>query len=202
MGVTNSVSMAEEGRRRCDSEKLDVKILACDWRDVDGLYDRIVCVEMHEHVGWHNYVKFWKKIRALLKDDGYLVLQTFLATFPGGHDSEFLARHMYGQLFAPQFHELLNFAGKHFLLLDYQNMRTSAIRTSQEMGKRLKLHKDEIQEKVGSKVYRTLELGITGLPGAFKGLKTNHGQFVFFSKEKWNTPSNFGRVELPGVVEV
>ncbi len=47
-----------------------------DYREERGLYDRIVSVGMFEHVGKRHYAEFFAKIRALLNDDGILLLHT------------------------------------------------------------------------------------------------------------------------------
>jgi cyclopropane fatty-acyl-phospholipid synthase-like methyltransferase len=47
----------------------------CDYRDVSGKYDKIVSLEMCEHVGSKNIVSYFKKVNNLLADDGLFVLQ-------------------------------------------------------------------------------------------------------------------------------
>jgi hypothetical protein len=47
----------------------------CDYRDVKGKFDKIVSVEMVEHVGIKNLDKYFVKVHELLADDGLFVLQ-------------------------------------------------------------------------------------------------------------------------------
>lgn len=83
------------------SDKIDVQL--CDYRQVTGLYDRIISVEMLEAVGRSYFPVFFRKCDQLLKPNGMLVIQTItvpdqqyeahsrttdwirLFIFPGGH---------------------------------------------------------------------------------------------------------------------
>jgi len=50
--------------------------LCLDYRDAPrGPYDKIVSLEMVEHVGVKNLQKFYEQISAMLKDDGLFLLQ-------------------------------------------------------------------------------------------------------------------------------
>ena len=51
------------------------KVEVCDYRNVKGQFDKIVSLEMVEHVGIKNIVTYYKKVNDLLKDDGLFVLQ-------------------------------------------------------------------------------------------------------------------------------
>ena len=47
-----------------------------DYRELQGEYDKIVSIEMSEHVGIANYATFFGKLHALLRDRGVLVIQS------------------------------------------------------------------------------------------------------------------------------
>jgi cyclopropane fatty-acyl-phospholipid synthase-like methyltransferase len=51
------------------------KVEVCDYRNVGGQFDKIVSLEMVEHVGIKNLDTYFKKAHELLKDDGLFVLQ-------------------------------------------------------------------------------------------------------------------------------
>lgn len=52
-----------------------VTVLDADYRDLRGRYDRLVCIEMIEAVGWRNFDLFFKRCSQLLKPDGAMLLQ-------------------------------------------------------------------------------------------------------------------------------
>jgi cyclopropane fatty-acyl-phospholipid synthase-like methyltransferase len=51
------------------------KVEVCDYRNVTGQFDKIVSLEMVEHVGIKNLVGYYQKVHELLKDDGLFVIQ-------------------------------------------------------------------------------------------------------------------------------
>ena len=60
---------------------LPVTVHCCDYRDTgvflkDGLFDKVVSVEMFEHVGYRNHRRYMEVVREVLKDGGVFCLQT------------------------------------------------------------------------------------------------------------------------------
>jgi cyclopropane fatty-acyl-phospholipid synthase-like methyltransferase len=51
------------------------KVEVCDYRNIQGKFDKIVSLEMVEHVGIKNLVGYYQKVHELLADDGLFVLQ-------------------------------------------------------------------------------------------------------------------------------
>lgn len=51
------------------------KVEVCDYRNIKGQFDKIVSLEMVEHVGTKNLSQYFTKVHELLKDDGLFVLQ-------------------------------------------------------------------------------------------------------------------------------
>jgi cyclopropane-fatty-acyl-phospholipid synthase len=75
VGLTLSPAMGQEAARRCAG--FDVYIQVMDYRDMqEDQFDRIVVVEMIEHIGSQNYPAFFQTIRRNLKENGLLFLQT------------------------------------------------------------------------------------------------------------------------------
>jgi cyclopropane-fatty-acyl-phospholipid synthase len=65
------ISFAEEFCRG-----LPVRIVKCEYRDLEGAYDKIVSIGMFEHVGQKNYKTFMQVVNRCLKDGGIFLLQT------------------------------------------------------------------------------------------------------------------------------
>jgi len=76
--VTLSDNQLNAARRRAEAEgvadRVDVRL--CDYRDLEGTWDRIVSVEMLEAVGHEYFTTYFRKVDDLLADDGLMVLQT------------------------------------------------------------------------------------------------------------------------------
>ena len=77
--LNRSLSQDHEDPDVCPlkSEGLEnnIKVKICDYRDIDGLYDRIVSIEMLEAVGPEYYGIYFRKCDKLLKPNGKLVIQ-------------------------------------------------------------------------------------------------------------------------------
>lgn len=78
---TLGVCLAEEqvafGQQRIKDYGVEdiAKVEVCDYREVKGQFDKIVSLEMVEHVGIKNLDAYFEKAHSLLKDDGLFVLQ-------------------------------------------------------------------------------------------------------------------------------
>jgi cyclopropane-fatty-acyl-phospholipid synthase len=81
-----------------------ITLLLEDYRDLDGLYDKIVSIEMIEAVGYKFYDAFFRKCASLLKPAGVMALQAITANDQGYRaslrDTDFIKRYIFpgGQL--------------------------------------------------------------------------------------------------------
>jgi sphingolipid C9-methyltransferase len=77
-GVTIAERQTEFGNKRAQEWGVadHARILCKDYRDIpDQTFDKIVSLEMVEHVGVKNLVSFYEQVRGLLADDGVFLLQ-------------------------------------------------------------------------------------------------------------------------------
>ena len=73
---------ARRGRRsRIAAESVDdrVTLLDADWRDVSGVHDRVISIEMIEAVDWRDYDDFFATIERCLAPDGLVAIQAICA---------------------------------------------------------------------------------------------------------------------------
>ena len=76
-GVTLAKEQVDFGTDRIKAYGVSdhARVEVCDYRNVTGQYDKIVSLEMVEHVGIKNLPIYFDKVNKLLKDDGLFVLQ-------------------------------------------------------------------------------------------------------------------------------
>jgi cyclopropane-fatty-acyl-phospholipid synthase len=55
-----------------------VTVLSKDYRDLGGVYDKLVSIEMIEAVGWQYFPTFFRRCSDLLADDGAMLLQAIV----------------------------------------------------------------------------------------------------------------------------
>jgi cyclopropane-fatty-acyl-phospholipid synthase len=75
--TTISDEQLAEARRRVDRAGLDdrVTLLAEDWRDLEGVHDRLISIEMIEAVDWREYDEYFSTIERCLRPDGLAAIQ-------------------------------------------------------------------------------------------------------------------------------
>lgn len=84
---TEQKAMAEQRIREQGLQNLiDVQLL--DYRNIDGVYDKIISIEMIEAVGHQYLATYFQKINALLKTGGLCAIQAI--TVPDQHHAEHL----------------------------------------------------------------------------------------------------------------
>jgi cyclopropane-fatty-acyl-phospholipid synthase len=74
VGDTVSRQQAELAREIC--RDLPVEIRLQDYRQLDGVFDRVLSIGMFEHVGARNYRAFFEIVRRSLPQDGLFLLHT------------------------------------------------------------------------------------------------------------------------------
>ncbi len=52
-----------------------IEVLAQDYRDLEGMFDKLVSIEMIEAVGWQYFPTYFRRCSELLADDGAMLLQ-------------------------------------------------------------------------------------------------------------------------------
>jgi cyclopropane-fatty-acyl-phospholipid synthase len=88
-------------RQRCAG--MPVSVERCDYRDVQGTYERIVSVEMLEAVGNRNLRTYFEAAHRVLAPGGLFVLQTIAENRPRPHPDRWITKHIFpnGELPSP-----------------------------------------------------------------------------------------------------
>jgi cyclopropane-fatty-acyl-phospholipid synthase len=108
IGITLSqeqLKIAAERARLAGLEEL-VKFELKDYREVSNTFDRIVSVGMFEHVGTNNYVEFFARINALLKDDGVALVHSIGRSGPPGTPDNWIDKYIFPGGYAPSLSEV------------------------------------------------------------------------------------------------
>jgi cyclopropane-fatty-acyl-phospholipid synthase len=100
---------------------LPVDFKDCDYRLIEGRFDKIVSVGMFEHVGSKNYRTFMKTVHRCLKEDGIFLLHTI-----GGNTSTtgcdpWITRHIFPNAMLPSTAQIAIALEHLFVIEDWHN---------------------------------------------------------------------------------
>ena len=87
-------------------KKLDVELRLCDYRDVQGTFDRVISIGMMEHVGPKNHRDMMKVIHRTLADDGVALVHTIANNRSLRHGTAWIEKYIFPNAVAPSLAQL------------------------------------------------------------------------------------------------
>jgi cyclopropane-fatty-acyl-phospholipid synthase len=107
IGVTLSTEQLAVAQERAQAARANVRFELCDYRDVQGTFDRIVSVGMFEHVGQPNYQEYFDTVARLMKDDGVAVIHAIGRRDEPGVTNPWIAKYIFPGGYIPALSEVL-----------------------------------------------------------------------------------------------
>jgi cyclopropane-fatty-acyl-phospholipid synthase len=171
LGITLSEEQLKVARRRAAEAGVAdrVRFELIDYRDVEGMFDRIVSVGMFEHVGIPNYRTFFRRVRELLSEDGVALLHTIgRADGPGATDA-FTAKYIFPGGYSPALSEIVPVIEREMLwITDVEVLRLHYGKTLDEWLRRTEAAKAEIVALYDERFYRMWTFYLAAARGAFR----------------------------------
>jgi cyclopropane-fatty-acyl-phospholipid synthase len=172
-GVTLSKQQHNVSSRRALEDGLAdrVRFKLIDYREEPGQYDRIVSVGMFEHVGSAHYVEFFTKVKALLKDDGVLLLHSIGRMEPPGGTNTWLRKYIFPGGYTPALSEVLAAIEKVGLYVtDVEILRLHYAETLRHWRQRFQANRDKVRAMAGydERFCRMWEFYLAGCEVAFR----------------------------------
>ena len=108
-GITLSTEQLEIARQRARAAGLAdrVQFTLTDYRELDGVYDRIVSVGMFEHVGAPQYETFFAKVRDLLAPKGVALLHSIGRADGPGITNPWIRKYIFPGGYSPALSQVL-----------------------------------------------------------------------------------------------
>ncbi len=171
LGITLSEEQLKFARRRADeagvSDKVRFELL--DYRAVTGRFDRIVSVGMFEHVGPAYYGTFFRKCRALLSDDGVMLLHTIGRMDGPGVTDTFTTKYIFPGGYNPALSEIVRgYEGTKLFPTDIEILRRHYSRTIDHWYDRTVAAKDQIIALYDERFFRLWTFYLAGAAEAFR----------------------------------
>jgi cyclopropane-fatty-acyl-phospholipid synthase len=133
-----------------------------------GQYDKIASVGMFEHEGRHRLGQYFRRIRALLQDDGLFLNHGIVRPedVEDGPETLFLQREVFPGGDLVHLSDVVHEAGEAgFEVLDIENLRPHYALTCRAWARRLQQNADRCCRLIGETAYRTwlLYIAASGL---------------------------------------
>ncbi len=119
VGITVSKEQAEYASGLCSGYPVDIRLQ--DYRDVDGVFDRIVSLGMIEHVGYKNYSTYMKIAHKNLADDGLFLLHTIGSNISVVATDPWIGKYIFPNGMVPSIKQLARSMEGLFVMEDWHN---------------------------------------------------------------------------------
>jgi cyclopropane-fatty-acyl-phospholipid synthase len=120
LGVTLSKDQVSLGNQLW--KHLPVELRLCDYRDVQGQFDRVVSIGMMEHVGPKNHREMMQTIDRCLKPDGVSLIHTIANNRSLRHGTPFIEKYIFPNAVAPSLAQIGRAMEGLFVLEDLHNI--------------------------------------------------------------------------------
>jgi cyclopropane-fatty-acyl-phospholipid synthase len=163
-GITLSTEQLEAARVRATAADLSARVSfeLCDFRDVQGQYDRIVSVGMFEHVGPADYSAFFSTVAQTLKPDGVALIHSIgRMEQPGGPDP-WISQYIFPGGYIPALSEVVAAVEKTGLwITDIEILRVHYADTLHHWHKRFHARRTEAAELYDERFCRMWDFYLT-----------------------------------------
>lgn len=170
LGITLSENQLEVARSRAREAGVTdrVKFELIDYRAVTGSFDRIVSVGMFEHVGTPHYDAYFGKCRALLAEDGVMLLHTIGRLGEPGRTDAFTLKYIFPGGYNPALSEIIAASEKSRMIAsDVETLRLHYAHTLNLWYDRTVAARDALVELYDERFFRLWTFYLAGARAAF-----------------------------------
>lgn len=141
----------------------------CDYRELDGQFDRIVSVGMFEHVGLAHYDEFFRKVAQLLDDDGVALIHTIGRADGPNATNPWIAKYIFPGGYMPALSEIMPAIERTGLFVtDIEVLRLHYAETIKAWRERFAARRAEVRASHGERFCRMWEFYLAGSEAAFR----------------------------------
>ena len=203
-GITLSEEQRKLAEERARAMGLSnaVSFKLCDYRELDGQFDRIVSVGMFEHVGIAHYRSFFSRIGELLTKDGVALLHS-IGRFDGpASTNPFIDKYIFPGGYSPALSEVFPAVERNGLLVtDVEILRLHYAMTLRHWRQRFRAAWHTAVERYGERFCRMWEFYLAGAETGFRYQNLMVFQLQL-AKDQTALPTDprlysFGRARLP-----
>jgi len=177
-GITLSTEQLAVARHRAEMMGLSdrVRFELCDYRELQGQFDRIVSIGMFEHVGVPHYPVFFTRLRHLLTPDGIALLHSIGRAEGPGTTNPWIRKYIFPGGYSPALSEVIPQVERAGLwLTDMEILRLHYAQTLRHWRHRFLANRDKAATLYDERFCRMWEFYLVGSECAFR----HQGHMVF-----------------------
>lgn len=163
-----NISKEQLAYAREDCAGLPVEFLECDYRDIEGEYDKIVSVGMFEHVGPKNYRTYMETARRVMKKGGIFLLHTIASNLSAPSCDPWLNKYIFPNGDLPSIAQIAKSAEGLFVIEDVQNLGDNYDKTLLCWYRNFKKAWPAFSDKYGERFRRMWEYYLLCCAGSFR----------------------------------
>jgi cyclopropane-fatty-acyl-phospholipid synthase len=175
-GINISTEQIAYARQKC--EGLPVEIRECDYRKIEGTFDRVVSVGMFEHVGDKNYRAYMKAVRRAVKPDGLALIHT-IGTNKGSGLDPWIEKYIFPHSMLPAPHKIVNASEGLLKLEDWHNFGAYYDPTLMAWFQNFTDHWPSFKDRYGERFRRMWTFYLMSCAGSFRSRNIQLWQLVF-----------------------
>lgn len=169
-GITLSKEQLRVAREEASRRNIqNVHFELADYREHEGIYDRIVSVGMLEHVGLEELGTYFNCVNRLLNDDGVALIHTIGNRGVPRETNPWIEKYIFPGGRIPALSECADRIEKNRLMVaDLEVLRLHYAWTLHHWHQRFLANRDEIKERKGERFCRMWEFYLAACESAFK----------------------------------
>ncbi len=176
-GITVSHEQIELARHCC--KDLPVCIELQDYREVQGVFDRIVSIGMFEHVGVSHYRTFMQVVHRCLKSGGLFLLHTIGGNRSVQSTDPWIAKYIFPNSMLPSARQITDAAEGLFVMEDWHSFGPDYDLTLMAWYHNFIENWHRIQNAYNQRFYRMWTYYLLSCAGTFRARRNQLWQIVF-----------------------
>jgi cyclopropane-fatty-acyl-phospholipid synthase len=191
VGVTVSEAQVEYAKLLCAGLPIHIELL--DYRDIHGVFDRIISIGMFEHVGPRNHRKYFESVRLNLADDGLFLLHTIGTLRSTQTMNHWMSRHIFPNGVVPSGSQILRAAERILVLEDWHNFGADYDKTLMAWHANFETAWPSLRERYDERFRRMWRYYLLTCAGSFRARRSQLWQLVF---SKRGIPGGYARIGM------
>jgi len=175
-GVTVSKEQVKLGMEMCKGLPVELKLQ--DYRDVTGVYDRVISIGVMEHVGYKNYRTYMEVADRTLKDGGIAFIHTIGGNISSTKANAWTTKYIFPNGMLPSIAQLSKAMEGIFVIEDLHNIGPHYDKTLMAWHANFEAAWPELRKKYDERFYRMWRYYLLSSAGGFRARQSQLWQFV------------------------